>query len=255
MYQKRRILSALCFLGPVTLGLILPGCGSGLGQVTVQELSSNNSDPIPHITVERLKGCLSQFGEQLEPRHHRFSPIVHVDQQGIKWGVTTDDIPKSADGFAACTRIVLNEMAIPHGILNLRPTGATVAANEATVGQRSYMGNPAVAVIVVIGLSEIVLEAGAYTILFAVTVKVVDKAKDDVVDALKRIPITDGEDNKDDCAEHFAACIATPVARQSGNHWKQTRCGICLAVCVSKKSWPSEVGNGSCEYRQRGWGL
>jgi len=242
MYQTRRILSALCFLGAMTFGLMPFGCGSGFGEVTVRQDASDNRPALRPITVERLQGCLSKYGEQLEPRHHRFSPIVHVDQQGIKWGVTTDDIPKNADDFAACTRIVLNEMAIPHGILNLRPTEATIATNEATVGQRSYMGSPAVAVVVVVRLSELVLEAGAYTILFAVTVKVVEKAAEDVAE----------EGWKAVCIAKYAACVAAS-ARKSGNHWGESRCNTCMNECLNKREWPSYIGNGSCEFWKPNW--
>ncbi len=128
--------------------------------------------------------------------------------------------------------------------------------DQASAEQRSLVGSPVVIVVagVAIVVSELVLEAGAYTILFAVTVKVVDKAKDDVLDALKRVPITGGDDDKDDCAEHYAVCMATSVARKDGNHWRQTLFGACLNVCTSKNSWPSAVGNGTCDYWTRRWG-
>jgi hypothetical protein len=244
MIMKRSVqtIAVAGILGCATLGIIPLGCGGGLGEVTVRQDASDNRPALRTITVERLQGCLSRYGEQLEPGHHRFSPTVHVDQQGIKWGVTTDDIPKSADDFAACTRIVLNEMAIPHGILNLRTTEATVAANEATGGQRSYMGSPAVAVVVVVGLSELVLEAGAYTILFAVTVKVVEKAAEDVEEEGWRAA----------CIAKYVACTAAS-ARKGGNHWGASRCNTCLETCRQQQSWPSEIGNGSCEFWKRNW--
>jgi hypothetical protein len=78
-------------------------------------------------------------------------------------------------------------MAIPASVFNMRPT-PSASTNEPTVEQRLYVANPAVVVvvIVVVEVGEIVLEAGAITILFATTVKVLDKAKDDVLDAAKR---------------------------------------------------------------------
>jgi hypothetical protein len=145
----------------------------------VQAVSS--PDPsLPRITVSRLQNCVSIYGGQLPPGRHHFNPIVKVDQDGMRRGVETPDMPGSAPDFAACTRIALGEMTVPSSVFNMGTTQSAASTNAVTPAQRLYVGNPAVAVIVVVGLSEIVLEAGAYTILFAVTVKVVEKAKDDV---------------------------------------------------------------------------
>jgi hypothetical protein len=63
-----------------------------------------------------------------------------------------------------------------------------VQRTQASAAQRSLMGSPVVIVVagVTIIVSELVLEAGAITILFAVTVKVVEKAVDDVAELAKR---------------------------------------------------------------------
>ncbi len=232
-------IAAAGFLGCATLGITPLGCGSGLGHVTVQEIASTNLDPIPAITVERLKTCFSDYAGQLEPGHYRIQPQVEVDRDGMKWGVSITGLPDETSGFAGCTRIALNDMAIPGEILK---SGSTAATSEVTGAQRSYMGSPAVAVVVIVGLSEIVLEAGAYTILFAVTVKVVEKAKDDVAE----------EGWKAVCIAKYAACVAAS-ARKSGNHWGASRCATCLEVCKHDYEWPSAIGNGSCEFWKRNW--
>ena len=227
--MRRKVLPGLA-------GLALFGCGSGLGDVVVQEVSSTDP-PMPSITVSRLQTCFSIHGGQLPPGRHQFHPVVKVDQDGMRWGVETPDMPSSAADLAACTRMALGDMTIPDGILK---AGSVSATNELTPAQRSYMGNPAVVVIVVVGLSEIVLEAGAYTILFAVTVKVVDKAKDDVVEALKRRPpITDGEDDKE-CVDGYERCILSGGGVR-GNNWNTTVCENCLRMCQNKGGWPYSV--------------
>jgi len=111
---------------------------------------------------------------------------------------------------------------------------------------RSFMGSPALVVVVVVGLSEIVLEAGAITILFAVTVEVVNEAGKDIADAARR-----RRTKKDECAEHYAKCMDKALSGEDGNHWRQTRCGACLRKCTRFDAWPTEVGNGSCDYN--GW--
>jgi hypothetical protein len=225
-------------LGSTTFGLILPGCGGGLGEVVVQELSSTKTH-FPTITAERLQECFAIHGGQLPPGRYNFNPIVELNRDGVKQSVKTPDMPDTAPDFAACTRIALGDMSIPDGVLPLRRT-ETTATNEVTPAQRLYLGNPAVAVIVVVGLSEIVLEAGAYTVLFAVTVKVVEKAKDDVLEALKRTPITDDNDDED-CTARYDQCIDRGGGGQRGNHWHESRCGTCRAVCQKEKSWPAFV--------------
>jgi uncharacterized membrane protein len=74
---------------------------------------------------------------------------------------------------------------------------------------------------VTIIVSEVVLEAGAVTILTAVTVKVVEKAAKDMA-----------EGGKAHCAAHYATCMAASANKKDGNHWRQSRRGICARVCV-----------------------
>jgi hypothetical protein len=190
-----------------------------------------------------LGECVTQYGGQLEPQEHRLRPTVRVDREGVTWGVTADDIPASADDFAACTRMALNDMAIPDWITKLPPMEATAGTNEATGAQRLYMGSPAAVVVVVVGLSELVLEAGAYTFLFAVTVKVVEKAAEDVAE----------EGWKAVCIAKYAACVAAVGTRKRGNHPGISRCASCLETCRQQQSWPSDIGNGSCEFWKRNW--
>ena len=223
------------------VGIMGLGCGSGLGEVTVQESSSAHPH-LPTITAERLQQCFSIYGGQLQPGRHYFNPVVEVNRDGMSRRVETPDMPDTAPDFAACTRIALSDMSIPDGILSLRRTQAT-ATNEVTPEQRSYMGNPAVAVVVVVGLSEIVLEAGAYTVLFGVTVKVLEKAAEDVEE----------EGWKAACIAKYAACIAAVGTFKRGNHLGISRCASCLEACKEEQSWPSDIGNGSCEFWKRNW--
>jgi hypothetical protein len=99
------------------------------------------------------------------------------------------------------------------------------------------MGNPALVVVVVVGLSELVLEAGAYTIPVAVTVEVVNEAVKDV---------------KEQCLQHYVACIASELYRRLGRGHGDTRCNLCRDVCVDDNgTWPLRVGNGTCKYWRR----
>jgi len=169
--------------------VVVVGCGAtaGCGGVTVHEVSPASPNSLPAITIARIQGCTAEFGKQLEPGSYNFNPIVEVDRDGYKRGVEMSGVPDTAPDLAACMRIALNDMAIPASVFNMRST-QSASTDEPTKEQRTLLGNPAVvvAVVVVVEVGEIVLEAGAITILFATTVKVVDNAKDDVMDLAKR---------------------------------------------------------------------
>ncbi|HRI70839.1 MAG TPA: hypothetical protein PK156_41685 [Polyangium sp.] len=162
------------------------------------------ADELPRITAERLQGCVNDFREQLPDGSWAFSPEVLVYPNGRIARVNAGGVPETAPDLAACTRDALGDMAIPSGVFNMRRKQSFASTTTQTSEQRSLMGNPALVVIVVVGLGEIAIEAGAATILFAVTVKVVDKAVDDVEEALKRRPpITDDDQ---ECVDGYERC-------------------------------------------------
>jgi hypothetical protein len=220
------------------LGLVPLACGGGLGQVSVRQDPSDHRPAVPDTTLERLRECVADYGGQLEPGRYYLNTHVRVDRDGINQGVSTNDIPKTSHDLTACMRVALREMAIPEAILQAPPS-----EDAAATVSRAYMGSPAVVVVVAVGLSEIVLEAGAITILFAVTVEVVNEAGKDIAEARRR-----RKTKKDECTEHYDRCMGKALSREDGNHWRQTRCGACLRKCIRFEAWPTEVGNGSCDY-------
>jgi hypothetical protein len=225
------------FLGSMALALMPLGCGGMEPTIRQQQSPTPEHPAVPPKTAERLQECVKEHGYQLEGGPWAFSPTIQVDREGYVVNVNAGEMPKTAPDLAACTRIALGDMAIPSYFFNLRQKQSDTATSESTMAQRSYMGSPAVVVVVVVGLSEIVLEAGAVTILFAVTVKVVDKAVDDVADLVKRRRIW-----RDQCADDYTDCIASPAGRARGNHWNMTRCGTCREVCEKNEGiWPSTV--------------
>ena len=221
------------------LGVLPSGCGSGIDSVAVRPGAPKDGLAMPRITEERMQACVTEYAKQLEAGDWAFRPTIEVAQNGRFIGVDDGGIPNTAADFASCTRDALSNMVVPDVIFNLRTAGANAEPTSATAEQRMQMGSPAVVVVVVVGLSELVFEAGAYTILFAVTVKVVEKAADDVADLARRSPPL--PDEQDDCAESYAQCIASPAGRARGNHWNETRCATCRAVCQKEKSWPARV--------------
>ncbi|UQA54974.1 hypothetical protein [Polyangium aurulentum] len=196
---------------------------------------------MPDTTVERLRECVADHGGQLEPGRYYLNTHVRVDREGVNQGASTVDVPQTSPDLTACMRVVLREMAVPEAILQAPPSEDTAATMN-----RSYLGSPALVVVVAVGLSEIVLEAGAITILFAVTVEVVNEAGKDIADAARR-----RNQWEKVCRPHYEACMDTPVGDEDGNTWDQTRCADCFWLCKQQGAWPTEVGSGgSCDYKR-----
>lgn len=187
--------------------------------------------------------CGAPDGSQLEPGYHRFDSKVQVDAEGYKEQVTIEDIPGRAPDFGACMRNVLRDMPIAdepfrRGVETLKYQRA-----HSSPEQSSLVGHPAVIVVagVTIVVSELVLEAGATTILFSVTVEVIDKAAKDVAELAKR--------GFKKCMSHYTGCMATGLSNPfRGNHWSASHCNGCFERCQIDGVWPDAVGGKTCVY-------
>jgi len=164
------------------------GCGSRLGPVRANQNGGGIDHPdLPDITVERAKECVAEYGPQLEPGRHAFNSNIEVNEDGDKLDVTIEDVPDTAPDFGACMRNVLRDMPIAEEPLRQGVETLKYRREQASAAQRSLVSSPVVVVVgVTVVVSELVLEAGAYTILFAVAVQVVDKAAKDVADLAKK---------------------------------------------------------------------
>jgi hypothetical protein len=192
---------------------------------------------------------MAEFGGQLGEGQHVANSTMEVNEDRARVDVTIDGIPDTAADFRACMRVALQDMPIADEPFRQGVETLNYRRQEALAEQRNLVGHPVVLVVegVTIVVGEVALEAGAITVLFVVTVTVIDKAEKDVAEKIEE------EGFKAKCAAHYATCMATAFAGKRGNHKKQSRCGICARVCVKTEVWPSAVGNGSCEYWQRNW--
>jgi hypothetical protein len=232
------------------LAFLPVGCGSRLGPITASQSRQDGKAPVPAVTVERLKACMEVYGEQLGPGAHRINPVIKADKNGVKWSVTENDIPNSAAEFASCTRQAVRDMEIPAEFFKLAEVMQQRAKGDVSKAQRSNMGSPLILVVgVAIGLSELMLEAGAYTILFAISVQLENDAIRDIEETLE-----EQEENKKLCNAELTACLLTPLADLDGNHYRSSRCVMCYDGCIANKGlWPYRMMKGtrwaSCEYK------
>jgi len=83
-----RRIAAMGLLGCLMLPFVPLGCGSRLGPVTASQAQQEGKAPVPPATVERLKACVEEYGEQLPPGSLTIHPVIKADKHGVKWSVT-----------------------------------------------------------------------------------------------------------------------------------------------------------------------
>ena len=79
-----RRVAAMGLLGCLMLAFMPIGCGSRFGPVTAMQAQSDGRPPVPRATVERLKACMEQYGEQLAPGSHSIHMVIKTDKNGVK---------------------------------------------------------------------------------------------------------------------------------------------------------------------------
>ncbi len=248
MHHSLRMVAAIGSLGWATMALIPIGYGSGLGPVRATQSAGRVDQPnLPDVFVEKSKDCVSEYGKQLEPGNHRFDSKVEVDEDGVKWGVTIGGIPDTAPELAACLRVALANMPIADEPFRQGVETLKYRRQEALAEQKKLMGHPIVIVVagVTIVVGEVMLEAGAITILTAVSVELIDKASKDVAEMAKR--------RRPSCLDHYVACVASKLYWEQGMHIRNTRCNLCRVWCANNnETWPSQVPHGdgyaACNY-------
>ncbi len=230
-----RTIIATGVLGCAALGFVPLGCTSRLGPVRATQNGGIDHPNLADITVEHAKDCVAEYGPQLEPGYHVLNSSVLVDEDGDKVDVTINDIPNTAPDFGACMRNALRDMPISEDRVREAAKYLKVQRKQASAAQRSLVSSPVVVVVgVTIVVSELFLEAGAITILFAVTVKVVEKAKDDVLDVAKRWR---PKPNKNRCLD----------AAAGGEYmWEE----FCRSMTVPGNCWAKTLES---EQNKRGW--
>jgi hypothetical protein len=247
--MRIRRVAAMGLIGCLFMAFMPVGCGSRLGPITASQSRLDGKAPVPAVTVQRLTACMEVYGEQLGPGSHRINPVIKADKNGVKWSVTENDIPNSAAEFGSCTRQALRDMEIPAEFFRLAEVMQQGAKGDVSKAQRSNMGSPLILVVgVAIGLSELMFEAGAYTILFAISVELVQETAKDIAETLRL-----REQAKEDCDREMASCFLSATASKRGSVKGAHRCEWCWEACMRNEgNWPSQadtsIGKVRCDY-------
>lgn len=247
---RARILAG-AFLSLMSAAVVPMGCsGNQVGSVTATHKGGGNQSSYPDETVERFRECVAEYGSQLGPGNHVFDANVEMGEDGLTYGVKIENLPASAEDFGGCMRAALQSMPVSEKRFD---DAMAIRKNQreqekaALAEQKQLLGTPVLVVVgVTIVVSEVVLESGAITVLFATAVTLIDKVSSDAAEAeLAR------RRRKDRCADYYEDCIASSLWRQYGRHEWDSLCSLCATVCFSNNgNWPSMVGVKDCNYKR-----
>lgn len=236
--MKRARILAGAFVALMSAAFVPMGCSSNqVGSVTATHAGGANLSTYPDKTVERFRGCVAEHGSKLGDGNHAFDAKVEMGEDGLTYGVEVENLPASAEDFGGCMRAALQSMAISEKLLDEAREKLKVQREQALVEQKKLLGSPVVVVVgVTIVVSEVVLEAGAITILFATTVELIDRAAKDVAELAKKTKW------QRHCQAMLTTCLGTSLQKLPGRVRGAGRCIACWDECKANEGvWPSTI--------------
>lgn len=241
--RRTKFLGAFALL-MMLVGLVPMGCGSNtVGPVRVIETGRTNRSNYPDRTVERFQECVTEHAAQLGPGNHALDATMDMDEDGLRYNVEIANLPASGEDFGGCMRSALEDMVISEKLLDNAREKLKAQREEQQKAQKELLGSPVVIVVagVTVIVTEVMLEAGAITILFATTVTLIDKAATDVAELIS-------QRKRNECTAHYVSCVGSALYRNLGRGAGDSRCGGCAYVCHRTGKWPSAIGAGTCDY-------
>jgi hypothetical protein len=235
---------AAFFLGLSLMGLAPMGCGSNtVGPVRVTQTTKASRSNYPDKTVERFQGCVTEHGAQLGPGHHSLDATMDMDEHGLRYNVEITNLPAPGEDFGGCMRSALQDMVISEKLFDEAREKLKAQREEQQKAQKQLLGSPVVVVVgVTVVVTEVFLEAGAITILFATTVTLIDKAATDVMELAKR------KRWENECNRLRTLCLGTSIQPLPGSVYGSGRCLMCAEQCKKDEGiWPSSVNIGGID--------
>ncbi len=221
-----------------SLTLVPLGCAS----VQIRQAPATADRPnFPRITAERLGGCVADYAQQLDGQHYRVVGNVQANDERRVLDVAITGLPVTAPDLAACARSVLRDMSVPTWPMRVRSEETVTKTNTSSLPPRDALGTPAIVVLgVTIVFTDLVIEAGGITIIFALSMDLANTIAKDLADVIRRTP-ADEDEEKNECLDGYVRCTESPAAGKDGNNWNEQRCATCFRVCRSEGAWPYHV--------------
>lgn len=225
------------------VGFMPMGCSNTVGSVRVTETTKASRSNYPDRTVERFQECVTEHAAQLGPGNHALDATMDMDEDGLRYNVEIANLPASGEDFGGCMRSALHDMVISEKRLDEARGKLKVQREQALAEQKKLMGSPVVVVVgVTVIVTEVMLEAGAITILFATTVTLIDKAARDVMELARR------KRWENECNRLRTLCLGTSIQPLPGSVYGSGRCLMCAEQCKKDEGiWPSSVNIGGID--------
>ena len=233
--KVRTVFSSVKAAG-LALALMPLGCASSIEAPESGHVVTGDELRVPRTTAVRLQECLETYQDEISSSYSAIRYRVNVDKHGRVVDVATNDIPKSAPDFAACTRVSLRDMNVPDRALRRGPGQSVGSTNNQTPAARGAMGDVLVSGAEVV-LEELAVTAGGITMLFTISIVLAVSGVSDIVEA-----IDEDLENKRYCDEMRTQCLHTYRSNEFGPKHGHSRCQACYNECRGAGGvWPSIV--------------
>ncbi|MRG92992.1 hypothetical protein [Polyangium spumosum] len=221
-----RTLLTLGLLGCATLALVPLGCSAA----TIHD-RADDRPRVPAATAERVRACVDELGGELGTGYYTFDATVKVDEEGRVVDVKSKGVPHPE--LAICMRIALRSMTVPDELLRVRALRVAEPAAK-TNGQGpdepGLVGHPAVAVVVVVALADVIIEVGTTVLVLAAAVEMTGE-----------IAKTVRKEDDDPCQEPLNDCLDSARQSKPGSVWRHSICLACHAKCKGNGKWPDKI--------------
>ncbi|MRG93666.1 hypothetical protein [Polyangium spumosum] len=222
--QRNRTVLSVGLLLCATAALVPLGCAARIRH------RADDRPRVPAATAERLRACVDELGGELERGYYTFDATVKIDEEGRVVDVKGRGVPHPE--LAICLRIALRGMTVTDELLRLRelrvPESAAPANGQAP-DERRLVGNPAVAVAVVVVLADLFIEVGTTVVVLAAAVEMTGEIAETV------------RKKKDPCQEPLNDCLDSARQSRDGGRWKHSICVACHEQCKGNGKWPDRV--------------
>ncbi|MRG95775.1 hypothetical protein [Polyangium spumosum] len=220
-----RTLFSFGLLGCAMLALVPLGCAA-----TIRH-RADDRPRVPAATAERVRACIDELGGELGTGYYTFDTTVKVDEEGRVVEVKGKGVPHPE--LAICMRIALRGMTVPEELLRVRELRLPESAAK-TNGQGpdepGLVGHPAVAVVVVVALADVIIDVGTTVLVLAAAVEMTGE-----------IAKTVQKRDDDPCQEPLNDCLDSRRQSRDGGRWKHSICVTCLDKCRNEGKWPDGV--------------
>ncbi len=227
----------------LTLAFMTFGCGGvqeeprGVSrplEIGTVHSSANQSEEVAFSEAirQQLKACIDRPAGQWSERSYAVQFDAKANDRGDMVEVKIRNTTMRDDEVVECLRKAIAAMTVPEDALRPREVRPFSGGERMMRERRGPIGNSESENPFVL-LGPFIVEAVGMEVIIEVGVMVI-AAIATIVDPKKKDP-------KDECADEYTECMASPLGRLQVNKWGETVCATCQKICNRKGGWPLGV--------------